>query len=389
MKKIGVVIQRFGEEVVGGSEFYALKLLKKLNKKYKFTVYTTTAKNYITWNNEYDEGISFIDGIEVKRYKVLKKRDIKKFNEYSDKFFKKNNKTKEDEENWIIRQGPYCPDLIQAVKNEQKKYDFFFLFTYLYYPIYFSIPLINVPKILFPTTHDEAPLYMKVMNQTFDTPDIILALTEKELSLINKVFPKPKNQIRDIIGGIGIEPDRVIEEKEFLKKYTPIIPFVFYMGRIDEGKGCNFLIENFLKFSKRNYIQLLLAGKKNMKIISDFRIKYVGFLSEKEKWQALKAAALYIHPSMFESLSISMLEAMSVGTPVLVNGRSPVMKEHIRKSNAGLYYMDEESFTETLDTIIYNKSLSRNLGINGINYVKKYYSWDKILKKIQKIISGF
>jgi len=390
LKKIGVIIQRFGEDIIGGSEYYALQLLKKMSSDYSFTVYTTTAKDYLTWKNEFKEGEEKLtDNILVKRFKVEKTRNIKEFNKYSEKFFSDKEHSKEEEEEWIRQQGPLAPSLIEAVEREHEKYDLFFLFTYLYYPVYFSIPIIKKPKLLFPTTHDELPLYMSIMKRTFELPEAILALTEKELELINKVFPQKDNQIRKLVGGIGIESPNKINTDAFFKKYAPIKPFIIYIGRIDEGKGMDFLIENFLEFSKKNYIQLVLGGKKNMELPSDFRVKYLGFLSEEEKWEALKSATLYVHPSQFESLSISMLEAMAVGTPVFVNGNSPVMKEHILKSNAGLYYTNREEFLEGLSFLMGNRGLRKKMGENGIAYVKKNYSWHNILESIKEVISLF
>ncbi len=390
MKKIGVIIQRFGEDIIGGSEYYALQLLKNLSNDFKFTVYTTTAKNYLTWENEYEEGEEKIGGnIIVKRYKVEKVRDIDSFNKFSEKFFSSENHSAEEEEEWIREQGPVVPSLVKAVEKEQDEFGLFFLFTYLYYPVYFSLPKIKKPRLLFPTTHDELPLYMSIMKRTFELPEAVLALTEKELELIEKVFPKKKEQMRKLVGGIGIEPPSFIDTVSFLKKYSPIDPFIIYIGRIDGGKGVDFLVEKFLSFSKKKYVQLLLGGKKNMNLPSDFRIKYLGFLSEEEKWQALKSATLYVHPSQFESLSISMLEAMSVGTPVLVNGNSPVMKEHVLKSQAGLYYMNGDEFFEALDLLLSNSLLREKMGKRGILYVRENYSWEKILNNIKEVMGRF
>ena len=390
MLKVGVIIQRFGEDIIGGSEYYALQLLKKLSKKMRFTVYTTTAKDYLTWENEYREGeYKLTENILVKRFKIKRQRDINKFNEYTEKFFSERKKhTVEEEEEWIIRQGPEVPDLINAVEKEQNNFDIFFLFTYLYYPVYFSLPIIKKPKFLFPTTHDELPLYLNIMKRTFELPEAILALTEKELELINKVFTLKNNQIRKLVGGIGIEAPENINIESFLKKYLPMEPFIIYIGRIDGGKGVDFLIDNFLEFSKNKYVQLLLGGKKNMELPSDFRVKYLGFLSEEEKWQALKSATLYVHPSQFESLSISMLEAMAVGTPVFVNGNSPVMKDHVLKSRAGLYYLNKDEFTEGMDFLLKNRNLRLKMGENGVKYVKNFYSWRKILNNIEDVIKS-
>ncbi len=383
--KIAVVIQRFGEGIVGGSEYYALKLLEKLSLKHKITVYTTKAKNYTNWKNEYENNSETIGRISIKRFPTIKERAMKLFNKHSDEFFKKSKKTLKEEKLWIEEQGPLSPELISSIEKEQDNYDVFIFFTYLYYPTVFGINVIKKPKILISTAHDELPLYLKIMENVFYKPDAILFLTEEEKELIEKLFPK-KDQIREVIGSIGIEPPSKINEKKFIKKYTPIIPYSIYIGRIDEGKGVDFLIRNFLIFTKSTFSQLLIAGKLNMELPSDFRIKYTGFISEKEKWEALKGAIVYVHPSMYESLSITVLEAMSVGTPVLVNGNSSVLLGHIKKSNGGLYYKDRYEFIEALKFLHENKKLREELGENGKNYVKENYSWNKILEKFDEVL---
>ncbi len=384
--KIAVVIQRFGEDIVGGSEYYALRLLEKLSNYHDITVYTTKAKNYTTWKNEYSESFSSIGKIKVKRFDTVSERNMDEFNKFSDKFFSKKQRSTKDEEEWIIKQGPYSPKLLSAIEKESEFYDTFIFFTYLYYPTVFGIKLVKKPKILISTAHDELPLYLEIMKDVFYTPEAILFLTEEEKELISKVFPQKGSQIRKVIGSIGIEKPEKFNEKIFLKKFLPLLPYAIYLGRIDEGKGVDYLVKNFLKFSRKRYIQLVLAGKLNMKIPSDFRIKNVGFLSEEEKWSALLNAIFYIHPSMYESLSITVLEAMAVGTPVIVNGNSPVLLGHVKKSNGGLYYTNTYELFETMNLLMENDELRKKLGENGKLYIKNNYSWELVLKKFNEVL---
>jgi len=218
-----------------------------------------------------------------------------------------------------------------------------------------------------------------------------IVITNSLNSVVNKKLETTKKSPKFINrneGEIEKIPEKIIE-KDIAKKEGEAIKDKVYIGRIDEGKGVNFLIDNFMKYSASNYCQLLLGGKKNMEIPSDFRIKYLGYLSDEEKWQSLKGATLYVHPSMYESLSISMLEAMAVGTPVLVNGNSLVMKDHIDKSKAGLYYYNREEFVESLDFLLKNKEIRQKMGENGKHYVKNSYSWKSLMDKLEKILSNF
>ena len=75
-------------------------------------------------------------------------------------------------------------------------------------------------------------------------------------------------------------------------------------------------------------------------------------------------------PSPHESLSLLALEAMAVGTPVLVNGRSDVLVDHCRKSNAGLYYTIRDEFIEALKMLLADERLRAQMGRNGKEYIE-------------------
>ena len=86
--------------------------------------------------------------------------------------------------------------------------------------------------------------------------------------------------------------------------------------------------------------------------------------------QALEAATVVVCPSPFESLSLLALEALVVGTPILVNARSAVLVEHCVRSNGGLYYADRDEFVECLKLLLADERCGA-LGRNGRDYVRR------------------
>ena len=164
--------------------------------------------------------------------------------------------------------------------------------------------------------------------------------------------------------------------------------YVLYLGRIDESKGCKILFENFLEYKKKynNNLKLVLAGKNVMNIPKHEDIIALGFVSEEEKVNLIKQAKLLVLPSKFESLSLSTLEAMFLGTPVLLNGECEVLKEHAVLSNGGLYFENKYEFIETLNFIITHPEISKKMGENGIKYVENNYKWDVVMEKLKKAI---
>lgn len=382
--RVAFVVQRYGDEVVGGSERLAMDYAERLYLRgWDVAVYTTTAVDYMTWENFYPEGEFILRGVKVKRYRVERTRDINEFNRHSEKFFSQE-RSEEEEEEWLHLQGPVVPALIDALEKEQKEYDLFIFFTYLYYPTYYGLQVVDREKFLFPTAHDEVPFYMGIMNKVFKIPDVLLFLTEEERKLVDRVYPA-ENQKRVVLGA-GIEPPEVVRPSMFREYFGIHPPFYIYVGRIDEGKGCGVLIDYFSKYAYRNVGQLILAGKLNMKLPDIPFIRYIGFLPEQVKWDALAAASVSIHPSQFESFSYSVLESMAVGTPVLVNKASAVMLDHVLKSGAGLYYEDYYTFQEALEELSFNQELYEKMALKGALYVMENYSWSRVLTKLFQLL---
>ncbi|MCP4153541.1 MAG: glycosyltransferase family 4 protein, partial [bacterium] len=234
MIRVGIVVQRYGKDVVGGAETLARDVAERLNASgFDVTVFTTTAKDYITWKNEYKPGDSILKGVAIKRYIVEKERDIESFNTFSDAFFQQDPAGR-DEAKWIEDQGPYCPALIEGLREEQKNIDVFLFCTYLYYPTIEGLKVVDKPAVLFPTAHDEAPIYMNLMNDVFKRPEAIFFLTRAEMNFVKKKFNPPNKQklVRS-----GMQINDKIDDSLFKRNFLQFTPYFLYVGRIEKGKG--------------------------------------------------------------------------------------------------------------------------------------------------------
>ncbi len=382
LTRIGIVVQRYGEDVVGGAETLARDIAERLNAaECDVTIYTTTAKDYITWKNHYPPGETILKGVRIKRFDVAEEREIESFNKLSDVIFNPEHAASEEEEaEWIRRQGPYCPDLIEGLQNDQDEIDVFFFITYLYYPTIEGLKAVNKPAVLFPTAHDEAPIYLNLMNPVFRRPDALFFLTGAEMEFVKKKF-NPPNATELVRTGTDIREN--IDKKTFQSKFLQYAPYIMYAGRIERGKGLEVAFEAFQEIRRRRLIDFVLMGKKLMDIPDIGGLKYVGFVSEEEKLSAFKGAVASIQPSPLESLSITTLESFSQKTPVLVNRHSHVLQEHIDLSGGGFSYEDPNQFIHHFYTLYDDRKLRRQMGNRGYDYVKNYFSWDVVISKIK------
>ena len=384
-KKILFVVQRYGLEVNGGAELHCRQLAERLKDEYDVSVLTTCAIDYVTWKNEYKEGIEHINGVKVIRKKVDFERNQKKFNKISAKLNNEKDNINLGIE-WQEAQGPHSSELIKYLEDHKDDYDVIIFLTYLYYTTYFGLKVAPEKSILIPTAHDEPPIYYSIFNETFNLPKAILYSTTTERDFVNKRFKN--DYIESDIVGLGVDINENAQDIDLEKTFDIKDDYVVYIGRIDESKGCKEMFEYFLEYKKiyNSNLKLVLAGKSAMEIPGNKDIVTLGFVSEDEKVNLIRKSKLLILPSKFESLSLSTLEAMYLKVPVLLNGKCEVLKQHAILSNGGLYYENKWEFLEALNYLVRNSKIAERMGENGRKYVENNYKWNVVMKKLQKVI---
>ena len=383
--KLAIVVQRYGPEITGGSEHLCRMIAERLAQKHEVDMLTTCAKDYITWKNEYPQGRSTLNGVYVYRFPVTKERDLQAFNRFSEQLYYKDHTT-EDELRWLEEQGPLCPGLIDYLRAVQRTYDRILFFTYLYYPTYYGLQVAPQKSVLIPTAHDEPAIRLGIFREVFARPYAFLFNTESEKEFASSLFSLNRPQK---VAGIGVDIPQHTNRRRFKHKQGLIEDYFYYGGRIDAGKGCQELIDFYLRKRKGNpdFPLLFFSGHLGMELPRDPSVIYLGYLSEIEKQEALQGALCVIIPSVMESLSILILEAFAARTPALVRENSPVLKDHCLKSNAGIFYSDYDEFSACVDYMMDHPHMRHHMGLSGQRYVQRNYTWPRIISAYEEILS--
>lgn len=419
MPRIALVVQRYGKEIVGGSEQLARCYAHILRDQgCDVHVVTTCAADYLTWRNEFPAGPAQEDGIPVHRFLV----DFERSNYWhelhsllllrhitpiewcaeSGSYIKHDwrsqwgdphskaalkeavrNLPTAIQEEFVRSQGPYSGSLLQHLTKERDTYDGFFFFTYLYATAYFGASRVCRSKRIFvPTFQDEPPAYLPIFREWFEMSDRILYLTSAEREFAAQICPAAgKGEV------IGMPIDDVSAPTD---RKLPDYPFILYCGRFDTAKGSDTLVEYFLRF-KQEYpsnLKLVLTGHAAVAVPEHPDIVFLGFVDEAYKFALMQHAQVFVQPSAFEALSIVLLEALLSGTPALVNSNSSVMADHCRAADAGFDYSDYDSFREILRTLLEREDLRRFLGENGRRYVKENYSQQVVAQKLMQSVGA-
>ena len=381
------MIQRYGAEVTGGSESLARALAQRLGAESRITVFTTCARDYVTWRNELPAGTEADGPVTVRRFAVAEERDLDAFNRFSETLYDRPH-SDEDERTWLRRQGPYVPDLLRALGEERGRFAATLFFTYLYYPTCEGLRVAPERSLMVPTCHDEPPLRFRLYDEVFARPRGFAFLTAPEEALVRRRFVVGARPAR--VAGMGVEEGAAPDVEAFRARHRVPGRYVAYAGRIDAGKGCDRMIAGFERYRRERGpgAELLLMGRLALPEPLGGGVRYLGYLSDEDKRAALAGADVVLCPSPYESLSIVLLEGFALGRPALVNARSPVLLDHCRRAQAGLFYEDEDEFVEALDRLLRDAPLRSALGANGRAYVRAEYAWEAVLARYRGLIEA-
>jgi len=193
--------------------------------------------------------------------------------------------------------------------------------------------------------------------------------------------------------------DDIIKTAGFLEKWNlESKKYVVFVGRLIRHKGAHYLIDAFKKlddscvipndfklvivgdgFYTDNYVEQIgeMARGKNNIILT-------GNLEGNELKEIFSNAYLFVQPSENEGLSISLLEAMGYGVPVLT---SDIRENADVIKNMGCMFKSEniESLTEELGRLINNSNKLENKLARAKKEVELKYNWTSIAKKTENV----
>lgn len=128
-------------------------------------------------------------------------------------------------------------------------------------------------------------------------------------------------------------------------------------------------------------IKSQISNLKNKEDIID-----LGYVEDEEKFELLKKADVFLFPTLYEGFGLPVLEAQSVGTPVVTSNTSSLPE--IAGSGALLVDpLSSESIAEAAYRLISDKVLRNDIINRGLGNVKKF-GWDKCATEIDKILKN-
>ncbi|MFA5946339.1 MAG: glycosyltransferase family 1 protein [Patescibacteria group bacterium] len=167
--------------------------------------------------------------------------------------------------------------------------------------------------------------------------------------------------------------------------------YFFYLGRIEDKKNVRVIVEafNLYKLYKMTDVKLVLAGSmgyggEEIKLLAEGSnaskdIVFLGYTQNADVPSLYAGALAFVFPSVAEGFGLPVLEAMSMGTPVLL---SDITVFHEVAGSAALYASssDARAFAEKMKELAESAELRLSLRDRGLAQAEKY-TWVETAKK--------
>jgi glycosyltransferase involved in cell wall biosynthesis len=213
---------------------------------------------------------------------------------------------------------------------------------------------------------------------------------------------------RDLIQNFHISEDKVtvihnpvdISEIEKLSQemadhpwFHGEVPIIVSVGRLTRQKGYPYLLQAFSIVKSSQPCRLLLIGEgedrtkliemaKELGIEAD--VEFLGF--QENPFKYMVCSSLFVLSSLFEGFGNVIVEAMTLGLPVIStdcpSGPSEIIED--KKNGILVPVKDEKALAQTILQVLSDNRLSKELGENAVKRASDF-SIDRIVKKYMEV----
>ncbi len=234
----------------------------------------------------------------------------------------------------------------------------------------------------------------------------------RRVILSNTGFAAISAEIEREWRGLGVAPERIIrlasgvDAEEFRPGSSPVEakllprPRVMFTGRLHPQKNLPMLLDAWLEVSRRSPANLILVGPGNDRqalservaaLGLDGRVQFVGAVDNPADY--LRAADIFVLPSLAEGMSNSLLEAMATGLPCVASGIGG-NTDLIADGSTGRLVADRtpEAWSRTLLDLLDDPAAAQRMGAAARRRIDEEFALpvvvDRYLALYRRMIAG-
>lgn len=200
----------------------------------------------------------------------------------------------------------------------------------------------------------------------------------------------PSGNINIIPHGIILELPRKLSQKEKIKT-------IVFLGALAKDKGIEDAINTFEILNRTGSFNFWIIGKGGEDYLSRLknlckeanifeRVKFWGFVSQKQKFELLAKSYVMVNPSLLEGFGLVNIEANAVGTPVVAYN-SPGLVDSVKEGTSGIIVKKNEPLylSEAISSLISDNKKYLRLSKDAFIWSKRF-NWENSKKLSLELI---
>ncbi len=209
----------------------------------------------------------------------------------------------------------------------------------------------------------------------------IICLSEPQKQLIAAKYALPLESIVVIPNGVA--------EEYFVDKKAGGTPHLLFVGRLAAQKNLALLIKAVAQMQTKVFVDIVGEGEERANIealIQEYGLQNItlhGMRTGQELLELYKSADVFVLPSLKEGVSLSMLEALAAGLPVVASD-SPEIRPILAECGVLIQDPTATNYAQALDTLLSDKDKLQRLTTLSVQKAR-LYSWKSVLESIENL----
>lgn len=235
----------------------------------------------------------------------------------------------------------------------------------------------------------------------------IVTISEFSKQEIIRLYKVNENKIKVIYPGLNNEiyHAKIPNTKVFQvkNKFNITGKYFLYVGTLQPRKNLTKLIDGFKLLIDENhpnnkYLKLVICGKKGWLYDQIFtqvkdlglgsRVIFTGFVQNEDIPGLIKGCLAYVLPSLYEGFGMPVVEAQSVGSPVIVSKTSSLPEV---AGDSAIFIEDPQSAQSIKNALFKVLNFRKKIRLETIAFGKenaKRFDWDKSAKNLLQLLES-
>ncbi len=229
-----------------------------------------------------------------------------------------------------------------------------------------------------------------------EAADVVITVSEMTKNIIVREYGIAPEKVRVVYNGIdeATAPSGSTSLPRLRSLKRAGYKFVLFLGRVTLQKGPDYFLRAAKRVLERNpNVLFILSGSGDMdaqmmrmsgELGIGGRIFFTGFLHGAERHEVYRTADLFVMPSISEPFGIAALEAMKLGTPILISKQSGVSEvvNHALKVD----FWDVDEMANKILSVVGYPGLREALAENAAREAEML-TWRQAASKVTGIVN--